>query len=58
VPQPNFQYGKSIFGRIDSFKKAAPKKSNYELLATFGGNFECFHGQRNIVAYALKSCIK
>ena len=29
--QPNFQYGKSIFGRIGSSRKAAQKKSNYEL---------------------------
>jgi hypothetical protein len=44
VPQPNFQYGKSIFGRIGSSKKAAQKSPimNYEQLLS--SIFSCFHG--------------
>ena len=46
MPQPNFQYGKSIFGHMGRSKKAAQKNPimNYEqLLSTV---FSCFHGQK------------
>ena len=65
MPQPNFQYGKSIFGRIGSSKKAAQKSPimNYEQLLS--SVFSCFHGLKfnnfffeNSLASALKICLK
>ena len=41
------KYGKSIFGRIGSSKKATQKKSNYELWATFELGFFMFSWSEN-----------
>ena len=45
VPQPNFQYGKSIFDRMGSSKKAAPKNPNMIYEQLLSSVFSCFHGQ-------------
>jgi hypothetical protein len=44
--QPNFQYGKSIFGRIGSSKKAAQKTPIMNSEQLFRAFFSCFHGQK------------
>jgi hypothetical protein len=46
VPQPNFQYGKSIFGCIGSSKKAAQKTPIMNSEQLFRAFFSCFHGQK------------
>jgi hypothetical protein len=46
VPQPNFQYGKSIFGRMGSSKKAAQKNPNTNYEQLLSSVFSCFHGQK------------
>ena len=62
MPQPNFQYGNAIFGRMGSSKESAQKHPimNYEQLLS--SVFSCFHGLKSnlnffkaIVASALKS---
>ena len=48
MSRPNFQYGKSTFGRIGSTKKAAQKSPIMNSEQLFRAFFSCFHGQKFI----------
>ena len=47
MPRPNFQYGNTNFGHMDSTKEAAQKSPimNYEQLLS--SVFSCFHGLKD-----------